>query len=280
MTIQQIDQIIQDGEVLKVLSDTFGEIALLKIRKIRAGVERNRSFFGEIIEVYRQVKKEASKRGIKLQKTKDTISILLASNYRFYGGITNRLLEFFTIYTTKTKTDRLIIGKTAIDQLKFMRYASSYSSRVFKTDMPTDAELLSLVEGVKGYKKILVFYPQLKSLLVQNPTVIDITQSHQNESQSAEGASITSFIFEPEIKKTLEFFDSQLTTLLLEQLFLESELARTGSRLISMDQAQVDANAYIKEKKRFKARIIRTLNNNRNIEQATSLAALKRERYS
>ncbi len=288
MTIKQIDQIIEEGYAFKVLAETFGEIALLKIKKIRAGVERNRIFFTEIVNVYKKVKKEATKRQIKLDKPKDTASILLSSNYRFYGALTNKLLEYFIDSTAKFKTDRIIIGKSATDQLKFAHYDAAYSPILLKADMPTSAELLSLMESVKQYKKIFVFYPELKSLLVQNPTYIDITQSesaaelaNQKEDEDHKGFfdNGRDFLFEPEIKKMLEFFDSQLTTLLLEQVFLEAELARTASRLISMDQAQVDADDYIKQKKKIRGQIIKSENNNKTLDQLASLAALKRARY-
>lgn len=57
------------------------------------------------------------------------------------------------------------------------------------------------------------------------------------------------YIFEPEIEKMVQFFENHIATLILEQTFLESELARTASRLISMDEAQNNADQLIKQQK-------------------------------
>ena len=60
MTIKQIDEIIEGVSSLKTLAQAYGEIAMVKIRKIRSEVEKNRSFFKEISAVYQIVKVHAA----------------------------------------------------------------------------------------------------------------------------------------------------------------------------------------------------------------------------
>ena len=105
--------------------------------------------------------------------------------------------------------------------------------------------------------------------MVQSPIMKDITQSQASADTKNSNLGInipTDFIFEPELVKMLQFFDNQFKILLIQETFLEAELARTASRMISMDQAQTNAKSFIKDKKKDLALSIRTLNNNRLLE--------------
>lgn len=271
MTIKEIDQIIEEGQSLKFLSQAYGEIASQKVRRIRAGVERNRMFFEEISYVYGMIQAIADKRKITLQKPKKTISLILTSNYRFYGNINSALIKFYIESTRLFDTARIIIGKTAAEYFKAQPTFSNVQIILLKTDYPSASELTQLASILKDYQQVLIFYSKLKSLLIQKPSTIDLSTTKQtvlNNNQTNFGA-----IFEPELPKILSFFDAQFITLLLEEAFLESELSRTASRLISMDQAQIKANNFIKEQKKARSYVKRSVD---NILMLEAIAALRK----
>ncbi len=280
MNIKDVQNTIEDAESLKDLAQAYGEIASTKIKKIRASVERNRIFFTDIGNLYALVKAIAAKRQTVLVKSKPTISLILTSNYGFYGSINSELINYFKIETAKIKTDRLVIGKTGVQHFTATKYFNDYRPLIFKSDLPSPEELKALAETVAGYNQVLVFYPELKSLLLQQPTFRDITQ-YQNsrlaEIQLTAEQQAVGFIFEPELQKTLVFFASQINTLLLEQTFLEAEAARTASRFIAMDQAQVEANKFIKKSRSLLAYTKRLVDNNRILE---NIAANRKRKYT
>src|SRR3989344_2063171 len=286
MTIKQIDQVLEEGESLKAITQVYAEIANLKIKRIRAAVERNRVFFQEISDVYALVKNSAEKYGIKTTvKPKKTVSIVLTSNYRFYGSINSDLLEYFVSTTSKLDTDRIMVNKAAIDYFRTQPVFSDYKEILLKDDQPDTDELLNLVSLLKDYKQVLVFYSRMKSLLHQVPTAVDITASPSTgnlvslnvaDLQVQQNEQGFKFIFEPDLPKVLEFFDSQIITLLLEGTFLESELSRTASRFISMDHAETEANKMIKENLTLKAYVKRSIDNNTILENFASMMAVRK----
>lgn len=273
MTIKQIEETLEEGNSLKTIAQAYSDIASLKVKRIKGETERNRMFFEEISYVYRLIKTLADKKKVKLQKKKKTISLVLTSNYRFHGGINISLLNYFLTTTRRLETDILLINKAAIDFFKSRPSLKNYRSVELKTDIPTPLELKSLVDYLKDYSQILVFYSKLKSLLIQIPEMIDLSSTQiqtQNSSQTD-----FSFIFEPDLPKLLTFFDSQIITLLLEEAFLESELSRTASRFISMDQAETEANKFIKENEILRSYTKRTQRNNAMLENYTSIRATR-----
>lgn len=290
MTIKEIDAAIEEGESLKQIAQAYSEISNIKIKKIRSDVERNRIFFQEISQVYLLIKQLALQKKINIVKHKKAVSIVLTSNYRFYGSINSDLLEFFVSNTQKLESDHIYLGKAAIEYFRARQVNSNHREILLKDDQPDTNELLALTNLLNDYNRVLVFYSSMKSLLVQIPTVIDLSASssllieEQENKQSKEKKTtknnISKFIFEPELPKILQFFDSQITTLLLEGAFLESELSRTASRFISMDQAETEANKFLKLYMANKAYAKRNLDNNTMLENFAAIAATRRNNHA
>ncbi|MDP3973356.1 MAG: F0F1 ATP synthase subunit gamma [Candidatus Daviesbacteria bacterium] len=284
MTIREIDDLIKFGDSLKVVAQAYGEIASIKIKKIRTQVEKNRLFFREIADVYRIVKLYASQRGLITIKHKQTLSILITSNQGFYGGIDTQVIGFFLDNIVKFPSDKIVIGKTGREYLKEIGFNAPFQSVEFKDDLPNPQELISLTQIIGEYKQALVFYPQLATALVQKPAVEDITQSFLSQTQNLlqmaaqnQKTELDYFIFEPELIKILSFFDNQILNLLLQQTFLEAEVARTASRLLAMDQAQREADNFISDQKKVRSHILKDKINNRLLEIFSYISSLRKE---
>lgn len=277
MTIKEINNLIEEAKSLKQVTQAFTQIASSKLKRIRDGVERNRDFFKDLSDIYGLINIIAKARKIKPpQKNDKTLSIVLTSNQRFYGKITAELIEFFMVQTSKVRSDKLVIGKSGIEALKSVNYALSYKPLVLAGDFPTNEEFLGLSKLISSYSRVLVFHPHFQSVLVQKPIIADITRSEEQISVKTEASrklinQINSFIIEPEIKIMVDFFDSQIKTLLLEAAFLESELARTASRLIAMDSAQNEAEKYLDTQKTLLLNAQRSIQNARILETITAM---------
>lgn len=279
MTVQEIEQALEEGQSLKTIAQAYSEIANIKIKRIRGLVERNRFFFSEISKVYGLIKRLAQTRRVSMIKPKKLVSLIITSNYRFYGSINSDLIKFF-IGTTKNPqlggTDIILLGKAAIEYFKTNKVFLNYKEILLKDDQPNSVELNQLIEIIKPYNQVLIFHSRLKSLLRQQPVVTDVTATSQLPSDDKSSSDKFKFIFEPELPKILSFFDSQILTLLMESTFLESELSRTASRFIRMDDAEREANKFIDEYDKLKAYEERNFRNNQILENFATIAAARK----
>lgn len=276
-TISQINKTLEDIISLKLVTQAYTEIAAIKLQKIRAGIEKNRNFFQEVSAVFRMVKVAAEKRNIQPNIVKKgSISLLLTSNKRFYGDLENHLTKFFADNTTQFPTDRIVIGTVAKEILEAIKYPYPYQTHIFDDDLPSLEHIRSLLNNLVGYQQILVYYSRMQSVLMQEPSVVDLLQKPPEHYLTSHEHAFDS-IFEPEIAKMLEFFDSQIATFLLEQLFLESELARTAARLISMNQAQFNAEDLIRQQKRLLTKADRSLDNIRLLDTIASMTNWRKQ---
>lgn len=284
MNIKQIKDAIEEGESLKDLTQAFADIAAEKLKKIRAEAERNREFFQDLSHVFQLINEIAELKGVKPKKSLNkTVCVLLTSNYKFYGNINDPLIRFYLYNTSKLSTDRVVIGQTGLDYFKAMQYFHLIQTVKLQKDIPTGEELKQLVNMIKDYTKVLVFFTEFKSMIVQQPVVRDIAGSVDYLTLSAQNAKPANssvkqevqnlnYFLEPEVGEMITFFETQIKTLLLEQTFLESEVSRTASRLISMDQAQSNADNIYKESVRDMTRAKKLILNARLLETIAGAA--------
>lgn len=295
-TLSDITERLQTGLSLKYIAQSYTEISARKLKEIRRDVERNRAFFAELSNLYHAIKiVAAEKYHIFAGKNGKTAIVLITSNFRFYGTLNAKLVEFFIKETASRPADIFVVGKAGSDLLKSASTDSTRRGLVdfeavdFKKDLPSNEELKPFVAKLAPYKQVLVFYPQFQSILNQQPVVKDITESqnvkepaaekHQNLLDAILGKHPTwtdDYIFEPSIEKILEFFDTQMITLLVEEAFLESELAKTAARLVTMDQAQIKAEDFIGVENKAFARAVVSIKNAHLLETFIS----KQEKYT
>lgn len=273
-TVKQITEALDATESLKLVAQAYTEISALKLEKIRSGIEKNRDFFQDITEVYHIVNFEAAKKQIQLRPKKGTVSILVTSNEHFYGALEKELVKFFILNTTKFATDRVVIGSTAKEFLASFNYFHPYQQVILKRDVPSIEEMQALTARVINYEQIMVYYSRMHSILTQEPHVVDVVQKPPTFFLKSQAQTVD-YIFEPELTEMLEFFEGQITQLLIEQTFLESELARAAARLTSMDQAQFTADEIIAKQRLELARAKKEIENINLLENIATMKAFK-----
>lgn len=309
-SFRQVNATITEGNSLKFLSQSYSEVAAAKLKRIRRGIERNRSFLSEIATIYAMLKLVATQRqyekvpsaspfldtatrlilkggqllpfrrgaqlGVLPQKlAKTTINILLTSNYRFYGSLERNLIEFFLNHARRFANRSLVVGRIGIEFLNAIKF-TPFEPMIFTADMPNIAELKTLTENIVSYDRVLVFHSSFQSVLSQTSHIKDIKEAQFEVSIPRKKID---YIFEPEIDKMIAFFDTQISSILLEQTFLESELARTAARLVTMNNAEENANKFLGQQKRFLAQAARSLYNIALLDSLSGRFHQRRKRY-
>lgn len=254
MLLREAKQRLEEGNSLHLIAQVFTEISSSKLKRIRRGIEENRYFYYDLSNIYSLINMIALKNNItRRAKYNKTAAILVGSNERFYGQITNMMINFFISQIGGKNYDLMVVGKSNHAALEGLNFHRPYRKIVFKKDLPEREEIQAVTAQIKDYTQVLVYYPQMKSVLVQIPVSKDITQTSElasyggNKEQMKAILGQLDYLLEPDIRNMIQFFDTQIKGLLLEQTLMEAELARTASRLITMDHAQNEAEDYIKQ---------------------------------
>ena len=240
---------IKDEEILHGLASAFTEVSAAKIGMLKKQFERNRSFYQEVSELYRLVKVSSNPT---TTASKGVLSVAMTTNNRFYGVINLEVMKKFLNDTKDQQTDRFIIGRIGATHLQSVGFKPAFETMVFETDVPKISDLEKLLELAKPYRRVLLYYPQFETIYTQTPAATDIAYNRADETsteQKTDGEELY-FIFEPELPKIVEFFETQIRTILLQRVLLEMELSVTASRLQAMSRAKEHAREVLFRRRR------------------------------
>lgn len=304
----QIKKIIQAEvdftKTFSLIAQAYEEIAVMKMRKVRSSVLSTREYLTRLSEVFYDLKK--AKEHQKLQeslkqkihphshpqhgkatitrigndeKTSKTVSVLLSANTTLYGGLIQKIFRLFMQNVQKDESDIIIVGRVG---------KSLYEEQVGKKnylyfELPdveiTLESLKPILFHLVKYPKIMVYYGKFDSIATQQEIVSNISGDQPfaaSPQTQSEPKAVSHFLFEPSLDVILEFFEGLIASSLFRQTVDEAQLARWGSRILSMERAQVNIENQIRELQRANLKL-QKLKTNR--EQQELLAGISLWRH-
>ena len=235
---------------LKVLTQVYGEIASIRMRKIRGFVLKNREFLASIENIFKDAldyyaKKLSDlviqgkiKEGGKvtfLAHNGKTVAVLISANTGFFGEVFKETYRKFIEDIRKQDVEVTIIGR--LGRSLFLEEEPNHPYTYF--ELPDyGTELTKLSETIKHlvqYEEIRVYYGKFYSVVTQKPTTFSISAGKPVTRQAKKLE--VAYIFEPSVEKILMFFETQIFASLFDQAIRESQLAKFASRILSMDRA-------------------------------------------
>ncbi len=242
---------LADLSTLRTVTAAFGDISALKIQSLRRAFDQNTLFYEQISQLYHSVTLSATmnkyirnKQKKKFNYHPKTLRIALTSNNRFYGTSNRDIITRFFEESMSANEDRLIIGLTGKDYASGKTGGPPFNVLIFQNDNPPKAEIDALLNLCRPYERVYVYHPRFINMLTQKVDRVDIAYSPKDVGSTYQQIK---FIFEPELPKILDFFEQHIRTLLFNRVLLETQLARTASRLLAMDTAERNAKDLIKQ---------------------------------
>lgn len=284
----QRKKVLEDLEALntiKNLAESYEEVAVVKMQKIKESVLKTRDYLAELSDVFvdlqasynREIKtlREKQKKGDKtilpiIQKNGKTVLVYLASNGKLYGSVTQKTYRLFIQDVRKDEfkdADLIIIGSAGKEM-----YQSSGNPKSFEyVEIPdTNVEIdhiKMLMEKFLKYEKVHVYYGKFDNVIHQTPISSSITGEDIFEAENiTEAPREDRFIFEPSLEKILHFFETQIMANLFSQTLLENQLARHASRVNAMEEALGHIQEEGKRLNKLKNRIKHQMQNKKQLE--------------
>ena len=271
---------LEDLETIGSVASALFNVSAEKIRRLRAAFEKNKAFYDDIAELYQSIKQTAFERNELPKKSVtvvQTVTVAFTSNIRFYGVVNAEVMEAFIKHMRSgIESDYMVIGrtgKTLMMNVPDLQKRASYYA--FKEDEPNDEESRQFLKNVVSYNQVQIFYPSFRNVFDQKVVMQDIT--YTPSAATAPGHTLAfDYIFEPELPKILNFFETKVRYLLFKRVMLESELSRTAARLIPMNKAQDRSVEEILRLRRATRRKIANFNDLRLLESFSAISKWKK----
>jgi ATP synthase F1 gamma subunit len=243
---KEIDQV---GSLMG-LTEAYGEIASVRMMKIRGFVLKNREFLSAINSIFRDsldaygeklselVKEGKLKKGSKvtfLAHNGKTVAALISANTGFYGGVVQATFRKFIKDIKDRDVEITIIGRLGRSYLLSEAPGTPYTYFELP-DYGTDvAKLAEVIKHLVAYDEIQVYYGKYRSVVSQEPSMFTISAGTRVDEKVQ--VPQVHYLFEPSIEDILMFFETEIFASLFDQSIRESQLAKLASRILAMDRA-------------------------------------------
>lgn len=277
---------LEDLETVQFVASALFDVSAEKIGRLRAAFEKNGLFYNDITDLYESVKHTALMRGELPTSTAGKMRralVAFTSNVRFYGSVnTDVMLTFLERFEAEPDADVIIIGRTGkmfMESSEEVPHGVKITYLSFEADEPTKIEMQQFLDSVAAYDEVHVFYPSFVSVFSQQVASVDIAhmaeEAHMTPApEHAKGEEID-YIFEPELRQILGFFETRVRYLLFQRVALESELARTAARLFAMNRAQDQAEEEVVKVQRAIRKDVDSFNDARLLESFAAISKWK-----
>ena len=233
----------QSMRTILTLTGAFEGLSSMRIAQIKDQVVESRDFFGDLWQMYSQLRvSQLFNYGReKEQKIIDKdLYIGITAEGGFSGDIDQRLIAFMLKDYDAAKQDIIIIGHHGAVQLT--QQGVSFIKYFRLPTIDKNINVAPLIEYIQQYKTTSVFFQSYSSLMVQEIKKEDLHAVVQAAgTQVDEGDDVISeinYIFEPSSYAVVAHLERIMLQITLSQMILESKLAQHASRYRAMSSAQ------------------------------------------
>ena len=250
--LNDITQEEQNTQTIVQLTNTFENLASMRIAQIKNQVLQAQNFFAEIWNIYIQIRVDKLFR-FGRQRNENVFDkeliIIISSAGGFSGDIDHRLIDTTMKQYDKTKQDIIVIGYHGTILLAQGEVAFKKYFKLPEKDININVE--PLVREIRKYKSTVVFYQTYVSLMTQDIRRIELQAAIMELSeQASKGSDIISertYIFEPSTYAVVAHLERSMLQIALSQFIFDSKLAQYASRFRAMSTANDLANTALSD---------------------------------
>ncbi len=270
---------------LKTIATAYQEISVMKMKQTRDSIEHGRLFVAKLKKMFEAliISFPSIKQSTKTPHVKKLAKVLITANARFHGDILRRIFNAFIADEGK-EGDILIVGKIGKDYLLQHGGDMKYTYYDVPDSNITVSDMRVLIHDLMQYETVLVYHAQFKTVVTQDivtetiPSIYSLLEPTElppkdevvvEPDPSAPPTPL--YLFEPSGDVIADFMNDSVRASLTRQTLYETQLARYASRIKAMDSLMHNIEDEEKSLKREKVKIIRTLNNKKQLERISGI---------
>lgn len=263
---------------LKDLTNVFESLASTQVAKVKNKAQLSQEFFNLLWQRYTAIRVDPKKRLTYREGSNGRkVLVLISAEAGLSGDLDMRMIETMQNDYDPSNTDIVVLGSHGASQLSqrdipYIRFFQVPESDNYVNVTP-------VINAIKDYEKIVVYYEEYLSLGQQEVRSIDLISHVQEMSEDASEGVMTDqdTIFEPSLNEIADQMESTMMSLALSQTILQSGLAQAASRFNAMTVAEDRATDLLGEYKLEFHRAKRSESDRRLREVLVSIKKKRRE---
>ena len=267
------------------LTRVYTEIASSRMRKTRDSVLKNREFLVSIHDVFTDVRVSYAREVLNLGKKNKgnknnitflshngkTVGVFLSANTGLYGDIIERTFSLFKKEIEQNNNIEVtIVGKLGLKYFQSQIPNKPYTFFDLSDRNLDQDELSTIIKHLVQYEEIRVYYPTFQSAISQKPSKYSISAQTPVSEMKTDSKDKTGYLFEPNLKDILVFFEKEIFASLLDQTIRESQLAKFAARMVALDRSGENIKDEIKKLNLLSNRVKHRTQNKKQLESLVS----------
>ncbi len=284
--IRSIESDISELKTLQTVARAYTEIAAARMRKTRNTVLLNREFVTALDDVFADVRASYAQEVVKLavkRRGQDgitflahngkTVAVFLSANTGLYGDIIERTFNMFKGELEKHKEDYevVIVGKLGLALFQSAMPDHPYTFFEIPDTNITPSHLSQLIAHIVQYEEIRFYYPTFQSAIKQLPSKYIISAETPLSELQEQGGRKTKYLFEPNLRDILIFFEREIFASLMDQTVRESQLAKYAARIMTLDRSGENIKNSLKQLYVNKIQAEHRIKNRKQLETISSM---------
>lgn len=245
-----VEQDMAGISTLKDLTNVFESLASTQVAKVKSKAQLSQEFFNLLWQRYTAIRVDPKKRLTAREGSNGRkVLVLISAEAGLSGDLDMRMIETMQGDYHPSDTDIVVLGSHGAGQLSqrgipYIRFFQVPESDNYVNVTP-------VINAIKDYEKIVVYYEEYLSLGQQEVRSIDLISHVQEMSEDASEGTMSDqdTIFEPSLNEIADQMESTMMSLALSQTILQSGLAQAASRFNAMTVAEDRATDLLGEYK-------------------------------
>lgn len=235
---------------LKDLTNVFESLASTQVAKVKTKALLSQEFFNLLWQRYTAIRIDPKKRLTVRDGVGDNgrkVLVLISAEAGLSGDLDMRMIESMQDEYTVGNTDIVVLGSHGANQLTQRNIPYIRFFQVPESDRYIN--VTPVVEAIRPYSEIAVYYEEYLSLGQQEVRRIDLVTHMKDMSEGAAEGTMTDIetIFEPSLEHIADQMEETMMSLALSQTILQSGLAQAASRFNAMTVAEDRATELLGE---------------------------------
>lgn len=270
---------------LRVLAESYEEISVLKMQKVRGSVLRTREFLADISGVFYEVrlsyrteitslmKQKQDKTSFStLSKNGKTVAVFLSASAKLYGDIVFRVFDEFKHAILSEDSDIVLVGSLGRELYEEAQVKKPYVYFDLPDYAVGEEALKPVVAHLVPYEHVRIFYGRFLNVVTQVPIISSISGEEPYYGKKQGTTREEKFLFEPTLWTILNFFETQIFYSLFRQTVHEAELSRVASRINAMEEALGNIDGHAKQLNSAKRKLERAHANKKQLEAFSGIS--------
>ena len=248
---RQVAQEVKEMDTIRAMLSSFEEIAARKMQSVRVGRELARDYYTSLSQVSSEVGIDLTERG--LEQSQIGAVVLLGSNGGMYGELTERVALSTVAYLREhpTGVDVFVIGAASAEMVHALLPDLRFETSNVSDTSWDQSWWSSVIERLKIYRAVKVFYGQFVNLVNQQINIRDLsgefTWEHLSQEVREERRGKLKYLYEPGVEAVAKTLSGEVFAQILDDTWHESQLAKLASRLIQLDNVVVGIDKRVKK---------------------------------